>query len=400
MAGSKHPSISESRIRHFTRRVRSRFKSRPRSVAKTYADSFTINGLTKIATGKAWERILWLVVLSIALTIVGIQAAKFICEYRKYDVRTQVHVVEGEKAKLPDLVVCTHDFLKNSTFLCRNGRNIVKSRRNLLCDIEPSLTVKIFKPMHGSSEKFPKFPKKCVHLKNLTGVNSLATVSIRTNLSNNLNVFIVEKDHTYLSATVGQSITNLKRGAYILTLSDHKVYTRLQAPYRSNCSNGENMDVAFSGGYTQFKCWETYFIRRMLADCGTVLDIYLPYVKSSYRKRNNTNMTEGEIDKCLYDILKPCETDECFSQCPRQCHEETYMVKEIRFRDDDEWYVSLEQWQHRTTYIQEVPAYTMERLLSEVGGYLGLFVGMSILSLIEIIVYVVTSIKERYYGFD
>ena len=74
------------------------------------------------------------------------------------------------------------------------------------------------------------------------------------------------------------------------------------------------------------------------------------------------------------------------------------MVKEALYDTDEDWTLYVKCPIPRTTYIQEVPIYTMDKLLSEVGGYLGLFVGMSILSLIEILVYIGTSIKERYYG--
>ena len=375
-------------------------------MAQTYADSFTINGLTKIATGKRWERILWLIVLSIALSIVGHQLSQFISEYRKYDVLTKVHVVEGGVQRRPDIVVCAHDYLTNNTADCRNGKRFFWSTP---CLNAPSLSVKQTHGENAVLEKFIDYPKQCVRIKNVTesptGIPpSILITDIRlanTTAMSTIHVFALDENSTTLS--IENSITSLKPGVYSISFFSHKVYTRLEAPYRSNCTNGENIDMVFPGGYTQSKCVNNYLFRKMLANCGTVFERWLPFMKPQYQKRNNTNMTNNEINTCINNN-RFCEDIngnfiECTFPCPKPCHEESFKIKEMHiFTRNEKKHLMLNSPESRTTYINEIPAYTMEKLLSEIGGYLGLFVGMSILSLIEIMVYIGTVIKERYYG--
>ena len=376
------------------------------SVAKTYADSFTINGLTKVATGKRWERILWLVVLFIALSIVSHQTLRFISEYKEYNVRTQVQVVEDHKQIMSDLVVCQHDFLANNTGFCRNGKptwphdEYMKS-----CPKDPlaEAAQEIGFRKSVVFEKFINYPNKCMRIQNLSVSNNIKIYNTRSNdTTARIHIFALDENSTRLS--VGNAITSLEPGSYDINFFDHKVYTRLQAPYRSNCSNGENMDVVFPGGYSQSKCEESFHFRQMLANCGTVIDPWLTYAKPSHPRRNNTHMTSKDIDKCLNDnrACKGINGELISCPCPKACHEESYRIKEIVIGADVDWLLNVQapeiMGESRTTYIEEVPAYTLDKVLADVGGYLSLFVGMSICSLIEIVVYVVTSIKERHFG--
>ena len=49
----------------------------------------------------------------------------------------------------------------------------------------------------------------------------------------------------------------------------------------------------------------------------------------------------------------------------------------------------------RITEITEVPVYTSDDFFSDVGSWLGLLVGMSFLSIVEIVAFIFAVIKER-----
>ena len=49
----------------------------------------------------------------------------------------------------------------------------------------------------------------------------------------------------------------------------------------------------------------------------------------------------------------------------------------------------------RITEITEVPVYTSDDFFSDVGSWLGLLVGMAFLSLVEIVAFIFSVIKER-----
>ena len=59
--------------------------------------------------------------------------------------------------------------------------------------------------------------------------------------------------------------------------------TRLNAPFRSNCSNGEDEVNVFHGPYTREKCRDTLKLLRMLKRCGDVAHHLKQFVKDLFR---------------------------------------------------------------------------------------------------------------------
>ena len=49
----------------------------------------------------------------------------------------------------------------------------------------------------------------------------------------------------------------------------------------------------------------------------------------------------------------------------------------------------------RMTEVYEIATYTSDDLFSDIGSWLGLLVGMSLLSLVEIVAFIFTAIRER-----
>ena len=86
--------------------------------------------------------------------------------------------------------------------------------------------------------------------------------------------------------------------------------------------------------------------------------------------------------------------------CPAACNEVSYKtdVKRLESTDESEW-----DWEiavmysstRRVTSIKQVPDYTLEDFLGAMGGMVGLCVGASILSVIELIVYSILSIMNK-----
>ena len=244
---------------------------------------------------------------------------------------------------------------------------------------------------------------QCKRVK-MNGLTSRTYIDIHPKTNKKVNVLHVYFLHqnaieeSFLEG--GQMIDNLRPGKYDVTVYDRKVYNRLQAPYPSNCTHGEDLDMAFPGGYSQDKCLSSYIFKQMLLECGTVPDDWKPLVKPSYKRRESTNWTFSEVKNCLLKQIGIYGSwwERIPFACPISCYEETYQVKEMRSGDFSGWRLDMMYQRRRTTFVREIPTYTMDKLLSEIGGYLGLFVGMSILSIIEIVVYIVVSTKEKYYG--
>ena len=115
--------------------------------------------------------------------------------------------------------------------------------------------------------------------------------------------------------------------------------------------------------------------------------------------------TEDNVIRCLKDeeesgvyfLLKNGVSD---SVCPLPCKEimiESTITTEEQY-DVTEWgdtsTFKIKYQSKRVTHITEIPAYTSDNFFSDVGSWLGLLVGMSFLSLVEIVTFIFTFVIE------
>ena len=66
----------------------------------------------------------------------------------------------------------------------------------------------------------------------------------------------------------------------------------------------------------------------------------------------------------------------------------------MEFQNQTKFYFTLSS--DRITEVHELPTYTSDNLFSDVGSWLGLLVGMSFLSIVEVVTFVYTAIRERW----
>ena len=83
---------------------------RSKSIARDYAESFSIHGLSRVVTGKVRkEKVFWFFALAAALGIVSYAVYGFITEYTAFNIRTDIRVVQSSKIQLPDIIVCNFE---------------------------------------------------------------------------------------------------------------------------------------------------------------------------------------------------------------------------------------------------------------------------------------------------
>ena len=340
-----------------------------------------------------------MIVLTIAFSIVAYATSGFIEEYRQYDVRTEIRVIEGGNLPFPDVVICRHDFRYNTTLFCRDGVSIYSSDYSCNGSLDLDINVTSYYPEERIEDlsrqiKHVNHPQLCVRI-NSTGLSLRMAINARARAGNlkELHVFFLDQKQTELTTLEGgQFLNRLGPGEYEITIYGRKVYKRLGTPYPSNCSNGEDIDLVFPGDYTATKCRSSYVFRAMLSKCGSVPDAWKPYVKSTYPSKILQNVTVPEINRCLskvFDYNRPFP-------CPVQCEEVTYQAKEMKIADlNSVWNLDIMYALPRTTLVKEIATYPLNKLLSDVGGWLGLFVGLSIISLVEIIVYIARVIAKK-----
>ena len=127
----------------------------------------------------------------------------------------------------------------------------------------------------------------------------------------------------------------------------------------------------------------------MLDTFGTVGDNWWHYLPASMHKNrthsNNNNITNERmrinIRDFLYDYHSPCE---CINPCEETLYEAKIKQTISFHKDMIELTIYFEKLE--ITKSSEIEAYDSIRFLADLGGLVGLLIGMSMLSVVEVLV--------------
>ena len=181
--------------------------------------------------------------------------------------------------------------------------------------------------------------------------------------------------------------TMLDPGSYEFHISTKHI-ERLKNPYPSNCTDQHPEPNPLSKMYSHPTCFENCQVNRMWNDCGDVVDFYKEYAHKD--AGSTSNLTDQEKSYCVWNNVMSPNPKDC--NCPMACKEVEYNTRvrthsNVNFNGTWEMFVFIED--NKVTMIHEVPDFTLEELLGAAGGILGLTMGASILSLVELFVYCV-----------
>ena len=193
-------------------------------------------------------------------------------------------------------------------------------------------------------------------------------------------------------------------------LDDKTHFTRLPEPYPSNCSHGNYDDNLMPGYYTENKCLHTCLVRSLIRECGAVPDQYL-YYKPSIQAYlpESTDFSDSEMRICLWRVLyyshkyfleltRDCG---CRVSCKGMSFKATHLINTYSqggyTYPQGEESVRFKFASNIVTNVTEIPTYPSTKFLPDIGGLLGLFSGMSVLSIIELIVFFALSIAAAFH---
>ena len=117
----------------------------------------------------------------------------------------------------------------------------------------------------------------------------------------------IQNNEFEISIEGDQTMThNVKFGSFAIDLIETTSITRLDAPFKSNCSNGEGEVNIFPGPYTREKCRETLRFFRLLKLCGDVPDHLQQYAKEHYVRGRGSreNRTYMKTQQCIWKFLE------------------------------------------------------------------------------------------------
>ena len=184
---------------------------------------------------------------------------------------------------------------------------------------------------------------------------------------------------------------------------------RKEHPYPSKCINGGREKDLLPGIYSRRTCTETQIYKKVYEACGDTTDYMRPYMRQAYQQDNGA-LTPGKfinathsnytaVSKCIKRMIDQMDNNQLRGGCPFPC-KELEIATFATHAEMDEGYESLMdinvtkyyyqvelQLQNVDSYkiMEEKELYTWDQMACEIGGFLGLVMGASMLSMIEII---------------
>lgn len=215
---------------------------------------------------------------------------------------------------------------------------------------------------------------------------------------------------------------------YSSNIAMHKIATsRLPYPYPSNCTDGKNIRTIIPGDYTVMGCEVSCQYHYIYKKCGYIepfMRYFMPPEKYPRKVHANASRVLGCRNKILSDFFKRGFRERCY--CPPPCEEEVYhrivsMTKWPALVDIPVYRVVFAKALNisgstlTTDYIRynflQVRVYfdelgykhafeqckmSLAELYSNLGGQLGLWVGYSFFSIIELLAMLLTALY--FYG--
>ena len=190
------------------------------------------------------------------------------------------------------------------------------------------------------------------------------------------------------------------------------VFKRLKRPYKSNCTDGKGHFQIYPGSYNVINCQYSCHVRNMMEKCGYIEQAYKYHKPKEFAKslklvkQQTSNLSQ--VTECMNKIISencdcpaPCDeerfvTSISYTQWPNPASMNYYKSLIANFTKhnvtESEVYqsmVSIKVFFDELSYevISERPANQWPQLFSSIGGQMGLWIGASIFSLVEVIMF-------------
>ena len=186
--------------------------------------------------------------------------------------------------------------------------------------------------------------------------------------------------------------THIRGGHQWNVFIDKTEVYRLPDPYPSQCTDEGNV---FSKVNTLGSKQEACALSYMLRECGDVIDRWKRYVKDEILPYNTTKYASRR--DCLHKVTNFISwkvAPDCDSRL--QCHGVRYDIRTESFPTTNS-YTRIDVYfdKPHTTKMSEIPDYRFEDFIGALGGFVGICVGMSIFSILELIWYMFLSLVSK-----
>ena len=406
----------------------------------SYIDAFTVHGLTRVFKAPKKEAILWMIVLLLGIILITAVLCILLAKFFRYETYTEIKSVVTDKNYFPSLSICDLNLLQMNYFkFCgelMSSRYDSKASQNSSCDHSsiPKIvdSVKmlggdkdgggqrwsngVFEVLYCytwdakdcNSERYFttewNVNHSCITLNyngNMLDLYGHVELSIKFNNSRmdfEPKIFASPHDPNIKEIDMTKKVNLDPYKFYELKLVKTKV-KRLPNPYPSNCSSDSTMDI-LPGDYSRRTCVESYKMLHAYKECGDTFDYVRPYIPNKIKRKYSRNNTMIETRKCIRQAV---QKEPLKGECPFPCQEldlgitSSYHERQGKTNSKDLIYNIALQFQHVDYFkiMEEKALYSTRQLMCEIGGFVGLVMGASLLSFVEIIVCGVLYVMRR-----
>ena len=385
----------------------------------SYSKQFTVHGLSRVCMGKRFERLIWGLFLLAAFAFSGYLLYSLYSRFMRREVYTKVEFVHEKRIKLPTISLCSRKYLEKCSVypiyppaLCRK---LYQNRLNLRSCQIGDLTA------HSSrceAQEYWKHDEGCLLINpegNLEqtspGIDFGLKLEVSVNTTSDIQLRIHDSDEPPEDEAYGQY--RIINSTYLDLQMNVERIKRLASPFNSNCTDGHNLRKYFNTeGYSVVSCRRVCRIFKLLETCGIVFPQPFRGIPQSVVKKYRIEVDNSSVryayhtwSKCWTKNLEASFNSSGECNCPPACDEirYTYIPRDqsMEDRNSSTKTIKMDVYFNTMQYTvwQEVPAYGIEQMIAEFGGLLGLLIGASVLSLLEVMVYCGLSLFQRVYRF-
>lgn len=412
--------------------------ARIKNKATGYSESFSIIGLTRVFTGNPIERFFWFAILLVAIILGFHMSRELMTKYQKKDVRIDKQTVLADNNFFPSVTVCVKPPRKK--MYC--GYNIIERPQNIPafkgpCDedftehntnrtYEPtfngvSMTTGYFTVQcqaRGICQYFktfdkkyfkidPQFPECLIWNYNGDFYNDENRLDLEISINSSISRDIYDKDKDDIRVYVNhKSLYTPLQYNYLTTsmyqhfqLSFKKVMVkRLPSPYTSKCVTSSPQNI-FPGDYSLEHCMASKRCLGSFKKCGGSYDFCDLFIPKEFRQKYKQRKNISDMHRCLQDSYYD---NRRVTDCDLPCDETVFEIygSSYHFKEDpnnSRFKLSMRFEEPYTFRMEtEEELYSWGDLLGGVGGNVGLFCGFSMLSLVEILSFVVLRLWAKF----
>ena len=160
------------------------------------------------------------------------------------------------------------------------------------------------------------------------------------------------------------------------------------------------MKNIMKGRYNVGSCRKSCHVKAMMMICSSLTIIQRHYVREEYVRKYFKDQKPATVRKCrvknrlrIMEFTNNC-TEKCYDPCFEQNfrHKQKYLRKKVKLPSTVK--LSFYYEDAKETSIEHIPRYDVVTLVSNFGGQLGLMVGMSALSFMEVLVWLILLVVD------